>query len=228
MAFALAQSARVQAVTIPPRTALAAKQETARQLGTEIESLDPAHTETLNATFVGLDLYEGLTRIDAAGNVVPRAATAWKNSAPDTCVFNPRHDAKWSNGRPVTAADFLYAWQRLVDPKTTSLYTTAVEFTQEIKTETPGRSSWSSLQPAQWRLSIARRSRSSAATGRVSATSSVMGRICSRTGSRTTASLVAHKKGPYLHKKVFTYTRKHVPVKKMCTLRGKFAALGFV
>ncbi|WP_415774599.1 peptide ABC transporter substrate-binding protein [Paraburkholderia sp. J11-2] len=139
MAFALVQSAQVRAVTIAPGTALAVKQEMTRQLAAEVESLDPAHTETINATFVGLDLYEGLTRIDASGNVVPGVATAWTHTAPDTWVFNLRRDAKWSNGRPVTAADFVYAWQRLADPKTASLYTIAVEFVKNAKTVVAGK-----------------------------------------------------------------------------------------
>ncbi len=37
-------------------------------------------------------------------------------------TFKLRKDAKWSNGDPVTAKDFAYAWQRLLDPKTTAEY----------------------------------------------------------------------------------------------------------
>ena len=37
-------------------------------------------------------------------------------------TFHLREDAKWSNGEPVTANDFVYAWRRLVDPNTASEY----------------------------------------------------------------------------------------------------------
>jgi oligopeptide transport system substrate-binding protein len=138
-AFALAQSAPVSAVTIPPGTALAAKQEMTRQNQAEVESLDPAYIESYSANLVGLDLYEGLTRLDAAGNVVPGVALSWTRSAPDTWVFKLRRDAKWSDGHAVTATDFVYAWQRLADPKTASPYTISVEFLKNAKAVIAGK-----------------------------------------------------------------------------------------
>ncbi|RAR61336.1 oligopeptide transport system substrate-binding protein [Paraburkholderia unamae] len=138
-AFAFAQLPAANAVTIPPGTALAAKQEITRQLLAEVESLDPAHIETTSAAFVGYDLYEGLARLDAAGKVVPGVAASWTRTAPDTWVFKLRHDAKWSDGRPVTAADFVYAWQRVADPKTASNYTVIVEFVKNAKAVIAGK-----------------------------------------------------------------------------------------
>jgi oligopeptide transport system substrate-binding protein len=138
-AFALTQSATVCAVTIPPGTALADKQEMTRQLLAEVESLDPAHIETASANLLGLDLYEGLTRLDAAGSVVPGVAISWQRTATDTWVFTLRRDAKWSDGHPVTAADFVYAWQRVSDPKTASPYTVAVEFLKNAKAVIAGK-----------------------------------------------------------------------------------------
>ncbi|MBB3260863.1 oligopeptide transport system substrate-binding protein [Paraburkholderia bannensis] len=128
-----------QAVTIEPGTALAPKQEITRQLLAEIESLDPARIESTNANLVGLDVFEGLTRIDAAGNVVPGVAASWTRIAPDTWVFKLRHDAQWSDGHPVTAADFVYAWQRVADPKTASPYTVTVEFVKNAKAVIAGK-----------------------------------------------------------------------------------------
>ncbi|WP_322068763.1 peptide ABC transporter substrate-binding protein [Paraburkholderia bannensis] len=128
-----------QAVTIPAGTALAPKQEITRQLLAEIESLDPARIESTNANLVGLDVFEGLTRIDAAGGVVPGVASSWKRTAPDTWVFTLRRDAKWSDGHPLTAADFVYAWQRVADPKTASPYTITVEFVKNAKAVIAGK-----------------------------------------------------------------------------------------
>lgn len=138
-------TASSQAVTILAGTALAAKQEITRQLLAEIESLDPAHIESTNANLVGLDVFEGLTRVDAAGNVVPGVAASWKRTAPDTWVFALRHDAKWSDGHPVTAADFVYAWQRVADPRTASPYTVTVEFVKNAKAVIAGKQPVSSL-----------------------------------------------------------------------------------
>nr|WP_321960964.1 peptide ABC transporter substrate-binding protein [Paraburkholderia sp. J7] len=145
MAFALVQSAQVRAVTIAPGTALAAKQEMTRQNQAEVESLDPAYIESYSANLIGLDLYEGLTRLDAAGNVVPGVAESWTRPAPDTWVFKLRRDARWSDGHPVTAADFVYAWQRMADPKTASPYTIAVEFLKNAKVVIAGKQPASAL-----------------------------------------------------------------------------------
>lgn len=138
-ALALAPTPSAFAVNVAPGATLAAKQEITRQLLAEVESLDPAHIETTGANLVGIDLYEGLTHLDAAGNVVPGVAVSWAQTAPDTWVFKLRHDAKWSDGHAVTAADFVYAWQRLADPKTASPYTVAVEFVKNAKAVIAGK-----------------------------------------------------------------------------------------
>ncbi|MDA7026172.1 peptide ABC transporter substrate-binding protein [Bacillus sp. CLL-7-23] len=67
------------------------------------------------------NLMEGLTRLGADHE--PAAATAEKwNISEDgkTYTFTIRNNAKWSNGDPLTAGDFEYAWKRLLDPKTGS------------------------------------------------------------------------------------------------------------
>ncbi|WOD16509.1 peptide ABC transporter substrate-binding protein [Paraburkholderia kirstenboschensis] len=133
------------AVTVPPGVTLAASQEITRQVPAETESLDPAHIESWTGNTIALDLFEGLTRIDAAGAVVPGVAQSWTRTAPDTWVFKLRHDARWSNGQPVTAADFIYAWQRVLDPKTGSKYTVLVEFVKNAKAILAGKAPLSSL-----------------------------------------------------------------------------------
>ncbi|WP_321815264.1 MULTISPECIES: peptide ABC transporter substrate-binding protein [unclassified Paraburkholderia] len=139
------QAVPAQAVAIPAGTQLAPKQEITRQIQAEIESLDPARIESTNANLVGLDIFEGLTRIDAAGKVTPGVAASWTRSAPDTWVFTLRHDAKWSDGHPVTAGDFVYAWQRVADPKTASPYTVTVEFLKNAKAVIAGKQPVSNL-----------------------------------------------------------------------------------
>lgn len=70
---------------------------------------------------------EGLYQQDAAGNIIPGMAIKEEVSEDGkTRIFTLR-DAKWSNGQPVTANDFVFAWRRLADPKTASQYGYMVE-----------------------------------------------------------------------------------------------------
>jgi oligopeptide transport system substrate-binding protein len=115
-------AASALAATVPPGVQLAAKQELVRNNGSEVETLDPNVAETVPANNVTRDLFEGLTAMDAEGKVVPGVAEKWEQTDPTTWVFHLRHDAKWSDGHPVVASDFVYGCQRLVDPKTASQY----------------------------------------------------------------------------------------------------------
>jgi oligopeptide transport system substrate-binding protein len=120
MAFGLTSLS--QAATIPPGTKLADKQELTRNNASEPDTLDPALAQGVPANNVSRDLFEGLTANDSAGKVVPGVAESWKQTDPNTWVFTLRKDAKWSNGDALTTADFVYAMQRFVDPKTASEY----------------------------------------------------------------------------------------------------------
>jgi oligopeptide transport system substrate-binding protein len=144
-ALSLTFAGAASAVTVPQGVTLAAKQDLTRQVPTEVESLDPAHIESWTGNTIGLDLFEGLTRLDASGAVIPGVAQSWTRTAPDTWVFKLRHDARWSNGEPVTAADFVYAWQRVLDPKTGSKYTVLVEFVKNAKSIIAGKAPLTSL-----------------------------------------------------------------------------------
>ena len=53
---------------------------------------------------------------------MPGVAESWKQTDPLTWVFKLRQNAKWSNGDPVTAQDFVFGIRRFVDPKTASTY----------------------------------------------------------------------------------------------------------
>ena len=90
--------------------------------GTEIKSLDPHFIDGLQESTVEGDILVGLTTMDAAAQPIPGAATSWTVS-PDgkTWTFHLR-DHVWSDGRPVTAADFVFAWRRLLDPRTGASY----------------------------------------------------------------------------------------------------------
>ena len=90
--------------------------------GPDIRSLDPAFISgTWEAWVVG-DMLMGLTTEGPNGEPVPGAATHWETSADGlTWTFHLR-DEVWSDGVPVTAADFVTAWRRELDPKTAAIY----------------------------------------------------------------------------------------------------------
>lgn len=89
----------------------------------ELASMDQ-HIATDGLSFeVIAATIEGLYTLDADGNAIPAIAESYDLSEDGlTYTFHLREDAKWSNGDPVTANDFVYAWQRLVDPNTASEY----------------------------------------------------------------------------------------------------------
>ena len=77
-------------------------------------------TDTLSFNTL-MNTQEGLYRLDKNGKPQPALAVKTKKSADGkTYDFTLRKGAKWSNGDPVTAHDFVYSWQRTVDPKTAS------------------------------------------------------------------------------------------------------------
>ncbi|MGR3250614.1 MAG: peptide ABC transporter substrate-binding protein [Paracoccus sp. (in: a-proteobacteria)] len=87
-----------------------------------IKSLDPAKNTDVEGSDALRQLFEGLLIEDAQGNMIPGVAESHEVSDDGlTYTFHLR-DANWSNGEPVTAGDFVYAWQRVVTPATASEY----------------------------------------------------------------------------------------------------------
>ncbi|NTU21850.1 peptide ABC transporter substrate-binding protein [Brevibacillus sp. HB1.2] len=83
---------------------------------------DPGLAEDTTSAAIVKAVFDGLTRIGPSGK--PEEAVAEKievSSDMKTYTFKLR-DSKWSNGEPVTAHDFEYAWKRALDPKTASNY----------------------------------------------------------------------------------------------------------
>jgi len=89
----------------------------------EPESLDPHKTSTIYEANVLRDLFQGLVMQDEKANVIPGAAESWTVSDDGTVyTFKLRKDGMWSDGSPVTAEDFVYAFHRLEDPATGAEY----------------------------------------------------------------------------------------------------------
>lgn len=94
-----------------------------RGLPTEVESLDIHKARTTQSAEVLSDLGEGLLSFSPSGELEPGAAMSWEVSEDGlTYTFSLRPEAKWSNGDPVVASDFVYAMERLVDPATGATY----------------------------------------------------------------------------------------------------------
>ncbi|HCG9746498.1 TPA: oligopeptide ABC transporter substrate-binding protein OppA, partial [Vibrio parahaemolyticus] len=105
-------SASVVADTLPNGVQLAAEQHLVRANDAEAATLDPAKAEGLPEMHVIRDLFEGLVIQDRNGNIIPGVAESWETKDNLTFVFHLRKDAKWSNGEPVTADDFVYSLRR--------------------------------------------------------------------------------------------------------------------
>lgn len=115
------------AASVPSGTRLAPNQSIIINNGTEVASLDPHKTEGVPESDVITNLLEGLVATDNFGHLVPGVAQAWQQQD-NIWTFTLRTDARWSNGEPVTAEDFVYSWQRLVDPKTASPYASYLQY----------------------------------------------------------------------------------------------------
>jgi oligopeptide transport system substrate-binding protein len=99
--------------------------ETVLNRGNDIDpsTLDQQLTVTVAEARLLSDLYQGLVMQDAKGAIIPGVAKSWEIS-PDgvTYIFKLRDNAKWSNGDPVTASDFVFTFQRIMDPQTAAPY----------------------------------------------------------------------------------------------------------
>jgi len=119
----LAASAVAQETHPETGDTLAADQTFTYRILDNISSIDPQIVEDADGSDVVRDLFEGLLNQDENGELVPGVATDWEVSDDKmTYTFHLRDDAKWSNGDPVTAGDFVYAWRRAADPATASPY----------------------------------------------------------------------------------------------------------
>ncbi|WP_283678319.1 peptide ABC transporter substrate-binding protein [Lentilactobacillus sp. Marseille-Q4993] len=99
------------------------KQVLTTSTDTELSTVDLSKTTSVSAFNVLNNVDEGLFRLGKNSKVEPgiaKSSTVSKDGK--TYTFNLRKNAKWSNGDPVTAQDFVYSWRRTLDPKTASQY----------------------------------------------------------------------------------------------------------
>jgi oligopeptide transport system substrate-binding protein len=105
----------------PDPSVLADEQVVYRGNGEEPETLDPHLAQGVPSAHILRDLFEGLTMESANGDLIPGVALRWNISRDArTYTFYLRRDLLWSNGEPLTAEDFVFSLQRVLNPDTAS------------------------------------------------------------------------------------------------------------
>ena len=115
-----------------PVSANAAEQVIRYNLANEPKTLDPTINGDLMAGFIIDHCFEGLLR-DRNGKLQPGMAESWKISEDGKTYTFKLRKANWSDGKPVRAQDFEYAWKRVVNPKTGSSYASIFFFVKGAK-----------------------------------------------------------------------------------------------
>ena len=130
-AIAVGLAASAHAASVPDGVTLADEQTYTFWLLDAIKSMDPQINTDVEGSDILRNLFEGLYNEDGDGNLTPGVALDHTLSDDGlTYTFNLRDTAKWSNGEPVTAQDFVYSWRRLADPATASEYAWYMELMQ--------------------------------------------------------------------------------------------------
>ncbi len=106
------------------KTGTGIKKDIAVCVGSNMKTIDPTLNSASEGSSFIVHCFEGLINVDAEGNYIPGQAKELPTVSEDklTYTFTLRDDAKWSDGKAVTADDFVYTWRRLVDPTTASEY----------------------------------------------------------------------------------------------------------
>jgi oligopeptide transport system substrate-binding protein len=123
LSFNPAPLASALALILATSGAASAQSVLMRGNDTDPSTLDHHRTSTVAEANLLRDLYVGLVAEDAHGEVIPGVAEHWEVSDDErTYTFHLREDARWSNGDPVTAEDFVFAFRRIQDPATAAGY----------------------------------------------------------------------------------------------------------
>jgi oligopeptide transport system substrate-binding protein len=98
--------------------------EVCLEYGNEIDpvTLDPQKANLTREGAIIADLMMGLTTEAADASLLPGVAESWTTSADGLVWTFHLRDSTWSDGTPVTADDFVYAYRRILNPKTASIY----------------------------------------------------------------------------------------------------------
>ena len=91
---------------------------------TEIGSLDTIFTQDEASVNLQSNIFEGLYQLDGEDNIIPAVAKELPEISEDGKIYTIklREDSQWTNGEPVTANDFVFAWHKLADPANQANY----------------------------------------------------------------------------------------------------------
>src|SRR5450830_583988 len=103
-------------------SAKAVAQEVTYNLGAEPPGIDPGVTIGVPESTIEMQVFDGLTRIDSKNVPQPAMAKSWTISKDGKTYMFTLRDAFWTNGMPVTAYDFEYAWKRVLSPELAAEY----------------------------------------------------------------------------------------------------------
>lgn len=90
-------------------------------IGSEPKTIDPGLNAASDGGHVINNMFEGLMR-EVNGKIEPAIAESYEVSDDKLVYTFTLRDAKWSDGKPITAGDFEYSWNRVLDPETASEY----------------------------------------------------------------------------------------------------------
>jgi len=108
--------------------------------GADPQTLDPHRAQGVPESNIGRDLFEGLIAEAPNGDLIPGVAESWEVSEDGKIyTFKLRENARWSNGDPVTAGDFVFGMRRSVDPATLSVYSFILAPIENAEAITAGR-----------------------------------------------------------------------------------------
>jgi oligopeptide transport system substrate-binding protein len=110
-------------VDIAATATVRTQRQTLRMPTTEPPTLDPALATDHASVQISIQLFEGLVELDANGQPSKLGADSWTlGDDGRTYTFSLRRDLVWTDGSPVQAADYEFAWRRAIDPRTASDY----------------------------------------------------------------------------------------------------------
>ncbi|MFT8825515.1 MAG: peptide ABC transporter substrate-binding protein [Liquorilactobacillus mali] len=99
------------------------KQSLNLAVSSDLQTLDPSHASDTTSMQMLENTGEGFLQLGKDSKIEKELATKIATSKDGlTYTFTLRKDAKWSNGKALTAKDFVYGWQRTINPKTASEY----------------------------------------------------------------------------------------------------------
>ncbi|MGL6169392.1 MAG: peptide ABC transporter substrate-binding protein, partial [Fusobacteriaceae bacterium] len=98
-------------------------QKLSYNLGSDPKTIDPQLTTAIDGSIVSSNIFEGLYAEGDGGALSPAVAESVTISDDGTkYIFTLRKEAKWSDGKPVIAHDFVYSWKRAINPDTAAEY----------------------------------------------------------------------------------------------------------